>query len=131
MAAPAEKITADALKGVGTSRKRKEDPRFIQGRGHYVDDIKLPGMLFADVVRSPFAHARIKSIDISAAEALEGVHAVVTGADLPGKPGPGPALVRIIVFKTDSRCADAAAKIGLHWAVELRLPPCVDHERVR
>ncbi len=82
MAAPAEKITADALKGVGTSRKRKEDPRFIQGKGHYVDDIKLPGMLFADVVRSPFAHARIKSIDTAAAKALPGVHAVLTAEDL-------------------------------------------------
>ncbi len=82
MAAPAEKITADALKGVGTSRKRKEDPRFIQGKGHYVDDIKLPGMLFADVVRSPYAHARIKSIDTAAAKALPGVHAVLTAEDL-------------------------------------------------
>ncbi len=82
MAAPAEKITADALKGVGTSRKRKEDPRFIQGKGHYVDDIKLPGMLFADVVRSPYAHARITSIDTAAAKALPGVHAVLTAEDL-------------------------------------------------
>ncbi len=82
MAATAETITADTLKGVGTSRKRKEDPRFIQGKGNYVDDIKLPGMLFADVVRSPYAHARIKSINTERAKALPGVHAVLTAEDL-------------------------------------------------
>ena len=52
-----------ALQGLGDSRLRKEDARFIQGKGHYVDDIKLPGMLHMDIVRSPFAHARIKGID--------------------------------------------------------------------
>jgi len=47
------------LEGVGASRKRKEDARFIRGQGSYVDDIKLPGMLFGAIVRSPYAHARI------------------------------------------------------------------------
>ena len=51
------------LQGVGCSRKRKEDPRFIQGKGNYVDDVKLPGMLVGKVVRSPFAHAKIISIN--------------------------------------------------------------------
>ena len=51
------------LQGMGASRLRKEDARFIRGRGTYVDDIKLPGMLFGAMVRSPYAHARIKSID--------------------------------------------------------------------
>ena len=50
-----------ALQGMGESRLRKEDARFIQGKGNYVDDIKLPGMLHMDIVRSPLAHARIKS----------------------------------------------------------------------
>ena len=71
-----------ALQGMGDSRLRKEDARFIQGKGHYVDDIKLPGMLHMDIVRSPLAHARIKSIDKSAALAIPGVHAVLTADDL-------------------------------------------------
>ena len=64
---------------LGRSVKRKEDDRFLQGRGNYVDDINLPGMLYMSVLRSPVAHARINSIDTSAAEALPGVVAVVTG----------------------------------------------------
>ena len=46
-----------ALGGVGHSVKRKEDPRFLRGKGNYVDDVKLPGMLYMDIVRSPYAHA--------------------------------------------------------------------------
>jgi carbon-monoxide dehydrogenase large subunit len=61
---------------------RKEDARFIRGKGHYVDDIVLPGMLHGAVLRSPLAHARIKSIDTSAAEAHPKVKAVITGAVL-------------------------------------------------
>jgi len=70
------------LGGIGMARKRKEDLRFIQGKGNYVDDIKLPGMVMGDFVRSPYAHARIKSIDASAALALPGVVAVLTAEDL-------------------------------------------------
>src|SRR5512133_1494939 len=64
---------------LGRSVKRKEDDRFLQGRGNYVDDINLPGMLHMSILRSPVAHARISSIDTSRAEALPGVVAVVTG----------------------------------------------------
>src|SRR5581483_10993137 len=64
---------------LGRSIKRKEDDRFIQGRGNYVDDINLPGMLHMAIQRSPFAHARINSIDASAAQEVPGVVAVVTG----------------------------------------------------
>ena len=71
-----------ALKGLGTSRKRVEDARFTQGKGNYVDDIKLPDMLFGDFVRSQHAHARVLSIDTTAAMALPGVVAVLTAADL-------------------------------------------------
>src|SRR5580693_3697487 len=71
-----------ALEGMGCSRKRREDPRFIQGKGTYVDDIKLPGMLFGAMVRSPYAHARIKSIDKAKALAVPGVVAVLTAEDL-------------------------------------------------
>jgi carbon-monoxide dehydrogenase large subunit len=68
--------------GMGHRMKRKEDPRFIQGRGRYVDDIKLPGMLHMDIVRSPYAHAKILKIDASEALATPGVIAVITGEDL-------------------------------------------------
>ena len=69
------------LKGnIGDSIRRKEDDRFIRGRGNYVDDIALPGMLHMAIHRSPFAHARIKSINTEAAQAVPGVVAVVTGA---------------------------------------------------
>lgn len=70
------------LGGIGSARKRKEDARFIQGKGTYVDDVKLPDMTHGDFVRSPYAHARIISIDTSAALALPGVIAVLTAADL-------------------------------------------------
>jgi len=65
--------------GIGESIKRKEDGRFLVGRGNYLDDIKLPGMLHMVVHRSPHAHARIKSVDTSRASAVPGVIAVVTG----------------------------------------------------
>jgi carbon-monoxide dehydrogenase large subunit len=64
---------------VGKSVKRKEDDRFVVGRGNYIEDIALPNMLHMAVLRSPLAHARIRSIDTSAAAALPGVVAVVTG----------------------------------------------------
>jgi len=83
MATTAEQLEReDKLQGMGCSRKRKEDPRFIQGKGNYVDDIKLPGMLYGAMVRSPFAHARIKSINKDKALALPGVHAVLIAEDL-------------------------------------------------
>jgi len=80
MNAPAERATA--LAGIGESRLRKEDARFIQGKGNYVDDLKLPGMLHMDIVRAPVAHARIKKINKAAALAIPGVHAVLTADDL-------------------------------------------------
>lgn len=67
---------------MGHSMKRKEDVRFLHGKGHYVDDIKLPGMLYMDITRSPYAYAKIKNIDISEAMKVPGVVAVVTGKDL-------------------------------------------------
>ncbi|MEP3245518.1 MAG: aerobic carbon-monoxide dehydrogenase large subunit [Sneathiella sp.] len=70
------------LKGIGSTRKRVEDARFTQGKGNYVDDIKLPGMLFGDFVRSPYGHARIKNIDKEAALAVPGVIAILTAEDL-------------------------------------------------
>jgi carbon-monoxide dehydrogenase large subunit len=67
---------------MGKPMKRKEDPRFIEGRGRYVDDISLPNMLHLALVRSPYPHARLKNIDSSAALKVPGVVAVITGKDL-------------------------------------------------
>ncbi len=83
MAASTEALDRETkLQGMGASRLRKEDARFIRGRGTYVDDIKLPGMLFGAIVRSPYAHARIKSINKAKALAIPGVVAVLTADDL-------------------------------------------------
>src|ERR1700681_1230585 len=66
----------------GASVRRSEDPRILTGAGRYIDDVKLPGMLHAAFVRSPLAHGRVLAVDASAARALPGVVAVLTGADL-------------------------------------------------
>lgn len=73
-----------ALEGMGCKRKRVEDIRFTQGKGQYVDDVKLPGMVFGDFVRSPYAHAKVTKIDASKALKLPGVIAVLTAEDLKG-----------------------------------------------
>ncbi len=74
--------TTAEVGGMGHSVKRKEDPRFIRGAGEYIDDLVLPGMLWLDIVRSPYAHATIKGINASEALKVPGVAAVITGADL-------------------------------------------------
>jgi carbon-monoxide dehydrogenase large subunit len=79
---PTSEQRVERLQGVGCKRKRVEDIRFVQGKGNYVDDMKLPGMLYGDFNRSPHAHARIKKIDTSKAKAVPGVLAVLTAADL-------------------------------------------------
>jgi aerobic carbon-monoxide dehydrogenase large subunit len=70
------------VRGIGHSVLRKEDDRFIRGRGNYVDDLRLPGMLHMALLRTPLAHARIGEINSEAATAMPGVVAVVTGKDL-------------------------------------------------
>ncbi|MEO8970753.1 MAG: aerobic carbon-monoxide dehydrogenase large subunit [Ktedonobacteraceae bacterium] len=77
----------------GAPVQRTEDPRLLRGKGKYVDDIDLPEMLHAAVLRSPYAHARIKHIDVDAARALEGVHLVLTAKDLGDVLEPSPLLV--------------------------------------
>src|SRR5262245_4626292 len=74
--------TSPEVCGMGHSMKRKEDPRFIRGQGNYVDDLTLPGMLHMDIVRSPYAHAKLKKIDTAAALKVPGVLAVITGETL-------------------------------------------------
>jgi carbon-monoxide dehydrogenase large subunit len=95
---------------IGASVRRVEDPILVTGKGCYTDDIQLPGMLHMALLRSPYPHARITSIDTSAAKAIAGVEAVLTGADIgerlnisspvlvPGqKTPPHPALARGVV----------------------------------
>src|SRR5436309_3624526 len=79
-----------AEKYFGQRVKRTEDPRLIQGLAHYVDHIKLPDTLHAVFMRSIYAHARIKSVDTSAAAKVPGVVAVYTGKDVSAKIGPVP-----------------------------------------
>ncbi|MBA3418344.1 MAG: carbon-monoxide dehydrogenase large subunit [Geodermatophilaceae bacterium] len=82
---PANPAAAAENRPIGFGRlQRKEDPRFIRGKGHYLDDVVLPGMLHGAMLRSPYAHAKLISIDTSAALAHPGVHAVITGKDLEG-----------------------------------------------
>ncbi|HEY5028198.1 MAG TPA: carbon monoxide dehydrogenase, partial [Candidatus Angelobacter sp.] len=74
--------TSPEISGMGHSMKRKEDSRFLQGKGNYVDDVNLPHMVYGQMVRSPYAHARLKSINTEAAKKLPGVLAIITGEDL-------------------------------------------------
>src|SRR2546423_5982080 len=69
---------------IGQSVSRFEDPRLLKGGGRYVGDLVLPGMVYGHVLRSPHAHARIRSIDVSRAKAAPGVLAVLTGSDWRG-----------------------------------------------
>src|SRR5436305_8722851 len=82
-----------ATRWSGAPVQRLEDPRLLRGKGTYVDDIDLPDMLHAAVLRSPHAHARITHIDTSAACELPGVHLVLTAADLGEVLEPSPLLV--------------------------------------
>src|ERR1700693_202670 len=79
---PTREQRTAALEGMGCKRKRVEDIRFTQGKGNYVDDVKLPGMLHGDFVRSPHAHARVKSINSEEALKVPGVLAVITAETL-------------------------------------------------
>lgn len=74
--------TSPEVGGMGHSVKRKEDARFLHGKGNYTDDVKLPGMLHMVMVRSPYAYAKIKNINKDKALAIDGVLAVITGEDL-------------------------------------------------
>src|SRR5229473_4786365 len=79
--------TTQSTPYVGQSLRRREDIKFVTGNGHYVDDIKLPGMLYLAILRSPHAHARITGIELTAARAATGVRLAIAGADLIGRIG--------------------------------------------
>src|SRR5262245_24743002 len=135
---------------LGQSIRRKEDRRFLTGRGRYLDDLRLADMLHAAIVRSPHAHARIAAIEIDAARAMPGVVAVLTGADLPETraaippfvPSPGlrpydhPAIahavvrhvgeaVAVVLVEDRYRAADAALAVTVNYDV---LPPLASIE---
>ena len=101
----------------GAAVPRIEDPDLVAGRGRYLDDIHLPGMLHAGFVRSPHAHARIKGIDVAAASALPGVVAVLTAADLgvAGRPTPQFAPSPLIA---QNRTQHVLASQAVHYAGE-------------
>jgi len=77
-------VQATGRRYIGAAIKRKEDPRFLTGRGTYVDDLAPPGTVYAAMVRSPYPHARIRSIDTQRAMTMPGVLAVFTARDLEG-----------------------------------------------
>ena len=100
----------------GERIKRNEDPRLLTGQGLYVDDVDLPNMLHAAFVRSPYAHARINTIDVSLALQRAGVIAIYTAGDLGDywKPGPllvSPPPVRDIVFNERTQVPLAKDKV--------------------
>src|SRR5262244_2674370 len=133
--------TATDTRMFGKSIKRREDPRFITGRGNYTDDLKLPGMTYAAFVRSPHAHAKIRKIDAAAAKAHPGVVAIFTGKDLAGvnslpcgwllpdlQVPPHPPLavdvaryvgdpVAIVIAESQDAALDAAEKVSVDWDV--------------
>src|SRR5947208_3297111 len=78
---------ATTIKYIGQPLRRREDFKFVTGKGRYTDDLKVPGMLHMAVLRSPHAHAIIKQVDLSAAKAAPGVRLALSGADLAGKIG--------------------------------------------
>ncbi len=82
-------------KFIGERIKRREDPRLITGRATYVDDVRLPGMLSAVILRSPYAHAKIKSIDADAARKAPGVVCVLTGVDVKDRIGSVPCIAPV------------------------------------
>src|SRR3712207_4088573 len=98
---------------MGSGVPRKEDPPLVTGRANWVDNIKLPGMLHVTVLRSPFAHARITSIDVSEAKTKPGVVAVYTGDDLADEydknPQANPAAVTGYSLSLDERSQGGAS----------------------
>src|SRR5712692_2582376 len=102
---------AMATRYIGKPLKRKEDPRLIQGLGHYVDDLQLAGMHYVGIIRSPYAHARIRSVDTSKARTAPGVAAVFTGEDLRGAIGPVPCAAQLPDMKMALRPVLALEKV--------------------
>src|SRR5437763_1525267 len=113
---------------VGRPLKRVEDPRLIKGAGTFVDDVRLPGLLQAAILRSPHAHARILSIDTAAARALPGVVAVLTGKDVNDHCGTVPCAAAIPDLKAPRHtvlAGDRVYFVGHPVAVAIAADPYV------
>src|SRR5690349_15853625 len=147
-------MAIDVQDVLGAPVKRVEDPRFITGKGRYLDDIHLAGTTHLAILRSPYAHANIRSIDASKAKAMPGVLAVFVGADIPWNPLPmawpagGSAGIQnnvstprilatdsvkwtgegvaAVVAETAEQATDALAAITVDWEP---LPAVVDAEK--
>jgi carbon-monoxide dehydrogenase large subunit len=98
-------------KYIGQKVKRTEDPRLIQGLAHYVDDIELAGTLHVAILRSPYAHAKINSINVTAAQNAPGVVAVYTGKDVDGKVGYLPCAAALPELKVPKYSVLAQSKV--------------------
>src|SRR5262245_46041454 len=92
---------------IGLSVKRREDRRFLTGRGRFVDDVRLPRLVHAAIVRSPHAHARVVEVDARGGRALPGVVAILTVADLPECAAAVPPLVATARFRAEAQPAIA------------------------
>jgi carbon-monoxide dehydrogenase large subunit len=104
-------VAATVPKFIGARVKRKEDPRLITGQASYTDDLKLPGMAYAKIVRSPHPHARIKKIAVSAAGKAPGVIAVLTGEEIKDRIAPLPVAHKIPELKVPPHYALAVGEV--------------------
>src|SRR5712672_2301955 len=116
---------------VGAAVERREDLRFLRGRGEYVDDLAPRGLLHAVILRSAVAHGRLRAIDFSAALRIPGVHAVITAKDMPGGPPIIPMRLQPLPdfkpFEQPVIAADKVRYVGEPIAVEIdTLPPITD-----
>lgn len=98
-------------KWIGKTYQRKQDPRFLTGRGRYTDDVELPGMLYAAILRSPYAHARIKGLNTDAAAKLPGVVTVLSGAQAAKLSHPLPPTINLAGMKLNTSYAVAVDKV--------------------
>src|SRR5712691_3387963 len=118
---------------VGRAMKRVEDPRLIKGLATYVDDVRLPGLLHAVILRSPHAHARIGRIDVSAARAIPGVVAVLTGADVNASCGLVPCAAAIPDLKAPKHtvlAGDRVYFVGHAVAVAVASDPYIARDAI-
>jgi carbon-monoxide dehydrogenase large subunit len=124
---------ADSTPYVGRAMKRVEDPRLVKGIGTFTDDVRLPGMLHACILRSPHAHARITHIDTAAAKAMPGVVAVLTGADVNDACGLVPCAAAIPDLKAPKHTALAGDRVyfvGHAVAVAVATDPYIASDAV-
>src|SRR5512142_1883409 len=124
---------SDATPYVGRAMKRVEDPRLVQGFGTYTDDLHPSGLLHASILRSPYAHARIRKIDTAAAKKIPGVGAVLTGADVNDACGAVPCAAAIPDLKAPRHtvlAGDRVYFVGHAVAVAIAADPYIARDAV-